>query len=79
MQLHNIGQSVNYSDNEGLSSLSKIELIEKLSKSLRADASSKSAEEITRHPKPGRKFRKKKSNFNAIFTWHKHLCFLPKW
>ncbi len=63
---------------EGLSSLSKIELIEKLSKSLKkgkktkdetfyksfgAFASNKSAEEIIKDIRSGRKFRKKEIKF----------------
>ena len=63
---------------EGLSSLSKIELIESLSKSLKVDkaaadnkfyksfgafASSKSAEEIIADIKSARKFRKKEIKF----------------
>lgn len=63
---------------EGLSSLSKIELIERLTKSLKIDkttnddkfyksfgafASEKSAEEIIAHIKSSRKFREKEIKF----------------
>ena len=52
---------------EGLSSLSKLELIENLSKSLNksfgAFASDKSAEEIIEEIRLSRKFRKKEINF----------------
>ncbi len=68
---------------EGLSSESKTELIESLSKSLKSEkknkennfyksfgafASKKAAEEIIADIKSSRKFREKKLNFNGLFA-----------